>query len=133
MKFTFLTLLLTLSFNSLADISHAQEKQIVKNIAKELSQDLLFSGHDFVDSKVERFSKRSIQNFLGQKQNLLEETLSESESREAIRCVRSSLCMAYKIEISSEYYGGYGFDYSIVLLDLTTGKYDLKTYIGYNE
>lgn len=114
-------------------ISKKEQLSIIKNIAISLESEAFQSGHDYIDSEFEEFSSERLSEFLKKEHLYMEDKLLSSDIEKITFCIENIRCSVYKMEVSSEYYSGYGFDYYFIFLDRTSGSYTIKKYAGYNE
>lgn len=124
-----------ISFNLFAAnlIDQEKEKGIIISLVKSLKKEVWQSGHDNIESTVVKFDKQRFDKFIKVEMVHMEEELYEDDYPSILNCLAISSCSLYKIDISSEFYAGFGFDYHIVRVDLETGSVSIQKYAGYNE
>lgn len=134
MKYILVSLLLTITVLNASDyLTIKEEKVIIEKFAKSQRRDLWQSGYENVSSSFEKFSKKSFEKFIKKDSISYQQYMSNSEILDAEDCIKSRTCSLYIVEVSSERYGGWGFEYIIVSLNRNTKKLSSERYLGYSE
>ncbi|MDA8793232.1 hypothetical protein N9N67_08300 [Bacteriovoracaceae bacterium] len=136
-KNLFLILVAVFSMNLVAQngtfISKAKENKILKNLAKEFRKTLKDKDHDYVTSNIVKVNNSVLFGFLDNDQNRAEQKLDSEELLSLTVCQINFKCRVYAVDLSSEYWGGYGTETYWVMLDRTTGKYSTLFHVTYTE
>lgn len=114
-------------------ISQKVEGEILNQLVNSLETRAWNNGHDQIESELEFFTLERFDKFLSEEHRFMEDQLLESEIFNIISCMNEESCSVYKINISTEYYSGYGFDYHFVFINRFDGTYTKNKYAGYNE
>jgi hypothetical protein len=132
-KTIFILILLTFQAIASATISKQEEATIINSLVESLEQKAWDNGHDNIESELEEYSLERLQRFIDEEHRFMEDKLSNSEFEDITSCIERTSCTVYKINIATEYYSGYGFDYHFVFLKKTDGSFIKNKYAGYNE
>jgi hypothetical protein len=132
-KTTLILIALTFQIIASASISKQEETSIISVLVKSLENKAWANGHDNIESEVEKYSLDRFEKFLTEEHRFMEDKLLNTEMENITSCIEDLECVVYKINIATEYYSGYGFDYHFVFLDRESGSYVKNKYAGYNE
>ncbi len=130
-----LILFTIISLNIFAFSSNPEsiEQTALAKLLKKLTLETWERGHDQIEISQEKFSFARFNSFLETEMIHMEEELYEEDIIQYNACLLKETCSLYKINVASEFYGGFGFDYHFARLDLETGEILVKSYVGYNE
>lgn len=128
---TSILILLTLSSTAFAANS---ELEFIENVAKQMRRDHWVNGYQDVHSTVDTVTKSLLNGYVrGEVNEGYENPLNRDEISSLYRCYYKQSCHLYLIQVSSEYYGGYGSESSFILLNPETLKYDEIRHVTYSE
>jgi hypothetical protein len=128
-------LILILSLNIFAGvlITTDKEEKAIFDLIGSLKQSAWERGHDNIEVESEKFDTLRFNKFLNMEMHHMEETLMDEDIISFNQCLILDTCELYKINVSSEFYAGFGFDYHFVIYDSLSGDIQVQTFTGYNE
>ena len=132
MKSLFLALSLLISTQALAQMSEAEERAQVEEIAKTERRNMWRNGYQGVDSSVEKITKERLDEILLDN-STFENPLSRPEVSSLYRCYHSSACSLFLIDVVGSMYGGDGNHFLWIMLNPQTGKYRFIRHSVYEE
>jgi hypothetical protein len=130
---SFFILLLSLNLFAGDLITSEREDKTISDLIGNLKKDAWHRGHDNIEVESELFDGLRFERFLEKEMPHIEEVLVDEDITNFKNCLISESCKLYKINVSSEYYGGYGFDYHFITYDSLSGDVKIETFSGYNE
>lgn len=138
MKKLFILFTLTLFSASLlaqngSFISKEKEEKILKDAAKEFRKKLWVKNHDHVTSYIKKIQTKDLLNFIDSDQNNAQEKLDSEELLSLTICQLDYKCQVYAVDLSSEYWGGYGTETYWLMLDRKSGDYTTVFHVTYTE
>jgi hypothetical protein len=130
-----LIFILLLSLNLFAGdlITSEREDKAISDLIGNLKKDVWERGHDNIEVERELFDDVRFERFLEKEMPHMEEVLVAEDITNFKNCLISESCKLYKVNVSSEYYGGYGFDYHFIKYNSLSGEVKVETFSGYNE
>lgn len=130
---TFLSLNTVLALEEpLKNILSAEEQlEIINDIAKNIRQTLWSKGYEDVTSSVTFVKKEFLDNYVSDSD--YETNLSPDEISKLYKCYYGKTCELYYIGVSSEYYGGSGYEGYFILFYPKSKKYFKISHVVYAE
>lgn len=127
---------LIIFFISLVSTSFAADRELarVEKIAKEMRRELWIANHSDVSSTVTKVDKTTLGEYVRSDVNeTYENPLSRDEISSLYSCYHRTNCSLYLIQVSSEYYSGYGSESSFILMNPETLGYEEIRHVTYSE
>ena len=131
MKLSILFLFFSFQIFASEPLTVKQQELEVSNIAKQIRKQLWKSRHINVESSYENLKVESLNEYLAD--DSFFEKLSNEESYKASKCMAGKYCEVFQITVSSSFHSGYQIDGHLVLLDTTTGEYEVLSHNIYGE
>lgn len=90
---------------SLTSMAQVVESEIIENAAKSIRRSHWVQGYENVESSSYKVDEKYLAEYLAQP--YYEERLNSEEIAEIEACIKNSICSAYNVLLSAEYWGGY--------------------------